>query len=188
LTLNQRANLVVSYERPYKVESQVEVDALLSLIHAKGSYSAPFNDGVFKLEMEEDPRKIIRRLDYLLNLDPDKIKFTQSWAPVDVWCRSDLGSISDAVSDLGGRIDDEESWKIVLRREDCPALNMGKLIDTLSHSILKPRSSLLNPQRILLVHILGWETAISLLRPEELLEVGKVGETTVDEGIKITLG
>jgi len=186
--LNQKANLLVTYDRPYKVESQVEVDALLSLIHARSSYSAPFTEGVFKLEMQEDPRNIVRRLDYLQNLDPGKFKFTRSWAPVDCWCRSDLGAISDVVSELGERVGDDDSWKIVLRRDDCPSINIGKLIDILSHSVLRPRSTLLNPERIILVHITGMETAVSLLRPEELLQLGELQGAGGEEGIKISLG
>jgi tRNA(Ser,Leu) C12 N-acetylase TAN1 len=180
--------LVVTYDKSYKVESQVEITDLFSLIHAESSYSAPFIEGAFKLVTVEDPRKIIRRLDYLWNLEPEKFRFSRNWVPVDRWCKSDLGQISDAVSEIGEGIQEEESWKILLRRSDSPSINTGKLIDILSHCILKPRSTLLNPQRIVLVHIIGAETAVSLLRPEDMLEIGDMSKPQMGRsGIEISL-
>ena len=183
----QTTNLLVTYDGPYKVESQVEVEDILSLIHARGSYSAPFTEGVFKLSLEEEPRRVIRRLQFLMSLEPEKFRFTRSWTPVDRWCRSDLEQISDAVSEMGEGIGDEESWKIVLRRDECPGINTGKLIDILSHSVFKPRSSLVYPEKIILVHVAGMETALSLLAPDDMLEVGDIPRVPGEDGVQISL-
>lgn len=169
--IDQKANLLSIYDPSYHVESRVEVEDLLSLIQARATYASPSVPGVHKLVAEEDPRRLIGRLRYLHDLEPEKFQFTLYWSPVDGWCMSNLQDIVELVSRMAEDIKEDESWKIVLKRTQCGNGGIGKLVDTLSHCVLKPRSDILNPQRIIFIHMMGGETAVSLLSPNEMLEV-----------------
>ncbi len=173
------ANLLCTYDPSYPVESEVEAEDILALIHAKGEFVGPTVRGVHKLLMHEDPKGVVPRLKYLHDIEPEKFLFTKRWIPVGEWCSSNLADIADAVSRLGDGVGQDESWKIVLNHEGRSSVQLGKLIDTLSHCILRPRSSL-DPERIVHVFILGDQTAVSLLRPQDVLEVASKLPLPVD--------
>ena len=84
----QKANLLSVYDPSHLVESHVEVEDLLDLIHGHVSIVEPLVLGVHKLAATEEPRRIIGRLRYLYALEPEKFQYTTSWVPADFWCSS----------------------------------------------------------------------------------------------------
>ena len=166
----QKANLLSTYDPSYFIESRVEVEDLLALIHGQASFLGPVVHGVHKLAAPEASRRIVGRLRYLHAISPDKFQYTRSWVPIDHWCSGNLDEIVDLVSRVGEEVGEEESWKIILDRTGCRMKGIEKLVETLSHCILRSGADLSNPQRIIYIHIIGQEAAVSLLDPDDILE------------------
>ena len=91
--------------------------------------------------------------------------------PVDFWCGSDPNDVVNLASRVADGIRRGESWKIVLKRAKCPSGSLLPLVDILSRRIARPRPDLMNPDKVLYVHLIGREAAVSLLRSDEMLEI-----------------
>ena len=182
-------NLLSIYDPSYRVEARVEIEDLLSMVHAPAEAVEPELGDTAVLQTSEPSRKVVARLSYLHRIAPDPFEFTRIWVPADRWCRSELGEIVDLVSEAGERIEDGETWKIVLQRTESPIENIGRLIDTLSHCVLKPSPDMMAPQRVVYIHVIGEETSVSLLRPEEILRIPpRVPTIWMDDSREVAVG
>jgi len=170
----QKANLLAVYDDPYRVESEVEVVDLLSVVHGDFSFVGPGVPGIYKLHVRDDPREVVARLRYLHAIQPDRFQYTRSWVPADHWVGPGLDEVVELVSKVGEEIPDGESWKIVLNRTGRHLDGIAEFVDTLSRCILRLRSDLVNPDRIVYVHMIGRETAVSLLRPGDILDTASL--------------
>ena len=169
--LVQKANLLSVYDPSHLVESHVEVEDLLDLIHGHASFVKPLILGVHILAAKESPRRIIGRLRYLYALEPEKFQYTMSWVPADFWCSNSVDDVVDLVSRAGKDVGEEESWKIVVRMTESEVKGVDNLVDTLSRCIVSPRVNLANPEKIVYVHFIGGEASVSLLGPDDILEI-----------------
>jgi hypothetical protein len=166
-----KPNLITLSDPSYPIESEVEVEDLLATVQAKASLVGPKTPGVHRLLAREDPVSVIGRLRYLYTIEPERFQLTRTWLPAQVWCPGSLPEIAEAVSAVGKEIRDSESWKIMLSKHGDSSISVGKLVDTLSHCVLKSRAELLNPERVVAVAILEDEACVSLLDSDQILEV-----------------
>lgn len=164
-------NLLSIYDPSYRIEARVEMEDLLSMVHAETEIVGPGLGDTAVLQTLEAPRKVVARLSYLHRIAPERFEFTRIWLPADRWCRSELGEIADLVSEAGEKIEEGETWKIVLQRTESPIENIGRLIDTLSHCVLKPNPDMMGPRKVIYIHVIGQETAVSLLDPDDMLKI-----------------
>jgi hypothetical protein len=169
--MERKPNLLSTHDIAYPSESRLEVGDLLGAVRGRASVVGVDVRGVIKLAADEEPRRLVRRLRYLHAIQPDRFSYTRSWVPADFWCGSDPDSVVDLAIKVAGGIHKSESWKIVLKRAKCPSSNLLPLVRTLSHRIARPRPDLMNPDKVLYIHLIGREAAVSLLRSDEMLEI-----------------
>ena len=169
--MERKPNLLSTHDIAYPSESRLEVGDLLGAVRGRASVVGVDVRGVIKLAADEEPRRLVRRLRYLYAIQPDRFSYTRSWVPADFWCGSDPDSVVDLAIKVAGGIHKGESWKIMLKRARCQSSNLLPLVRNLSHRIARPRPDLMNPDRVLYIHLIGREAAVSLLRSDEMLEI-----------------
>ncbi len=169
--MERLANLLSTYDRACPAEARLEVCDLLGAVRSRASLLDADVEGVVKLAVEEEPRRVVRRLRYLYAIQPERFSYTRCWIPADFWCTSDPVRVAELASKVADGIREGEGWKMVVYRTGGPSSALARLVEVLWHRIARPRPDLVSPERILYIHIIGREAAVSLLRPDEMLEI-----------------
>jgi tRNA acetyltransferase TAN1 len=128
-------------------------------------------DGVLELELE-DPRGFLVFLREYVRSEPFRIHFVQRIIPVDVVVDTTLDQIKEAAKQLGGQINESESFKIDIDERDSP-YSRKELIEAIA-DVVDRKVSLESPDKILQVEVLGEYTALSLARPDEIISITKL--------------
>lgn len=120
-----------------------------------------------------DNREVIRRCHTLWRAQPlDSFEFALKWVPVDHWCATDLAAIKRVVDErLVPLIGAQESWGMKVYKRRWQRYHTSEIVEYLAADVDR-RVDLGHPDRILWVDVLGRETALSLLRPEEIFSLG----------------
>lgn len=121
-----------------------------------------------------DNREVIKRCWALRESEPqDSFEFTIKWVPVDYWCESDLDAIKRVIdSHIKDRIEEDQSWGMKVHKRRWQRYHTIEIVEYLAADIEK-KVDLGDPDWILWVDIIGRETAVSLLKPEEIFSLGR---------------
>ena len=173
--MEEKANLLVSYERDYPHEAYEELVSLLNEIGDNNPKKIPSKvKGLFKIITNLDPKTIAKRLESLCIENPSKIWYTYNWIPIEEWVPSTIEEMSKIVKKLAERIDIEERWRMTVKKRFYKEYHTRELIEILAEFVDSPKVDLTNPQKIIRIEILGKEAGISLLKPEEIFSASKV--------------
>ena len=166
-------NLLVSYDPNHAGLAQTELNEALNKIGEKPKIKVSEVEGLFKVNVS-DARKVVKRLTNLCEADPNLFAATFHYTPIDVWCKSEVSQIQKHIKKAASDIDESESWKLGLNKRHWTKMDGTKLIIKLTEVIDLKNVDLDNPKKIVQVEIIGKEAGISLLRPDEILNVPKV--------------
>ena len=119
-----------------------------------------------------DNREVIRRCRELRQDDVQHwFEFATKWVPVDYWCATDLPAIKDLIdSRIKPRIEQEQTWGMRVHRRRWQAYHTRDIIEFLAAGIDR-KVNLENPDWIVWVDIVGRQTAVSLLRPQDIFSI-----------------
>lgn len=163
--------MIVTYDPTHASKAKEEAEELLQDLGGAKFQESEF-EGVFLLHTKE-PKKITKKLTEILKDEPYKFKYTFRWIPVDKWCSSKLLDMSQALKEIDSKIGEHESWKMDLGKRGFEGDTI-QLIMKLTESINKPNVNLKNPDKIIKIEIIGELAGISLLNPDEYLNIAKV--------------
>jgi tRNA acetyltransferase TAN1 len=85
--------------------------------------------------------------------------------------RTDLEQIQSAVQELSPKITDNESFRVTVEKRFTTIAS--KDIIEAAATNLKRKVNLSNPDKILLIEVMGGLTGISVIKPDEILSVLK---------------
>jgi tRNA(Ser,Leu) C12 N-acetylase TAN1 len=120
-----------------------------------------------------DPRLVVEELRALLAHHPRLLQHTCKWVPIDLWTSSDLDSMRTAVWQLKDRIASGETWRMSVEKRR-HGVHTQEIVEALA-PLVTAKVDLHHPQRILRVDIIGPFAGLSVLRPAEILSVGRAG-------------
>ncbi len=116
-------------------------------------------------------RDVVRRCRELLEKEP-AFEFAIKWVPVDFWCETDLAAMKELIDkNIKDQIEENQTWAMKVEKRRWQQYHTIEIVDYLAAGI-ESKVDLRNPDRILRVDVLGNETAISLLKPDEIFSVG----------------
>jgi tRNA(Ser,Leu) C12 N-acetylase TAN1 len=92
--------------------------------------------------------------------------------PVDVVVDSNLEQIKEAASQIAPQILAGETFKIEITERDSP-ISRKELIDTIA-GLVDRKVNLDSPDKVFNVEVLGEYTAMSVVRPDEILSITKL--------------
>ena len=118
--------------------------------------------------------EITQGLRELLEEDAFGFHFVLKLTPLEIMVPSEKEEILKACSQLHERIGPEETFKIIVQKRFTSFRSM-ELIQSVGELI--PRKvNLSNPDKIVMIQVVGDETGIALLVPEDIISIAKMNE------------
>jgi tRNA acetyltransferase TAN1 len=136
--------------------TKVEKTGVSGLIAAKTAY---------------DPFDVIKKLREILRERPYEFRYTLRIIPIEKVVRTDLGEIQNASTELSLRIEEKETFRITLEKRFTQT-HTQDIIEAAAANIER-EVNLNNPDKILLIEVVGGLTGLSLIKPDEILVVMK---------------
>ncbi len=118
-----------------------------------------------------DPCLVIEKFRAILQERPYEFRYALRILPVEMVVHTDLEEIKRATTELAARIGENETFRVTVEKR-FTALHSKDIIEAAAGDI-KRKADLENPDKILLIEVLGALTGLSLLKPIDILAVVK---------------
>lgn len=159
-------NLIVSTSRFREEEAQ---DEILDLLDAFGDPEAESEiteiKGLLLAQTELDPFAVVDSLKELVASEPWQVRYVLRVLPMEVVVPTEIDAIKQAAKELGGKIG-KDSFRVTVEKRHSP-LESIEVIKTIAGEI-ESKVDLENPSWIVLVQIVGGQTGISVIRPDQM--------------------
>ncbi len=175
-------NVLVTYHPNEKANAQEEVSTVLrdAGIRLEDMIES-IVPGLLHLRVEGNGARQIKRLrDFALRF-PEVFRHTHRWTPIEQWLRSTPEAMTSGARTLGERIGEDERWMLSLNKRLYEGAGSKELMRMLTDQINAGPVDLENPQKVLVVEIVGEYAGFSLLSPGEYLDVN---EARVETGLQ----
>lgn len=118
-----------------------------------------------------DPYAAIERLRTILKERPYEFRYALRILPIERVVPTDLEQIKLVTQELAAKISEQETFRVTVEKR-FTTLHSKDIVEAAA-SIIKRKANLENPDKILLIEVLGALTGISLLKPSDILLVMK---------------
>lgn len=116
-----------------------------------------------------DPCAVIEKFRVILKERPYEFRYALRILPIERVVPTDLEEIKRATAELAAKIGENESFRVTVEKR-FTTLHTKDLIEAAAGDI-KRKANLENPDKILLIEVLGALTGLSLLKPSDILAV-----------------
>jgi len=118
-----------------------------------------------------DPCLAVEKLRVILKERPYEFRYALRILPIERVVSTDLKEIKRVTQELAAKIGEQESFRVTVEKR-FTAIHSKELIEA-SASDIKRKVDLKNPDKILLIEVLGGLTGVSVLKPSDILAVIK---------------
>ncbi len=118
-----------------------------------------------------NPVTVIERFHEILKDRPYEFRYALRILPIEKVVPTDLEEIKKATKELAAKIGEKESFRVTVEKR-FSSLHTKDLIEAAAGD-LDRKANLENPDKILLIEVLGALTGLSVLRPSDILAVVK---------------
>ena len=166
-------NLLVSCPRGREHDACSELWFLLGQVgDERAEVDTTAVKGLIRARTSLDPFEAVRRLRALLAERPEDFRVIQRVIPVEVVVRTDLEEIARAARELAlAKIGPGEKFRITVEKRHTKLSTMD-IIRASAEGIDRP-VDLENPDKIVLIEVVGGLTGVSVIRPGDILSVPK---------------
>jgi tRNA(Ser,Leu) C12 N-acetylase TAN1 len=165
-------NLLVTSQKGSEAKASAEFKEIaLQRGHRKLHIEKAGFDGILEIEMENS-RDFIAFMREYVRSEPFRVHFIQRMIPVDIVVDTNLEQIKEAATQLAAQVLQGETFKIDITERESPT-SRKELIDTIA-GLVDRKVSLNSPDKIFNVEVLGEYTAMSVVRPDEILSITKL--------------
>lgn len=173
----KRGNILVTFHQNAKVLAEEETRRNLKDVGASVEWLQESEvEGVFETLVIGDARKTVADIRALCLDHPELFQQTHHWVPIDRWVSCEEAEMVNAARELGKGINDTERWMMHLHKRHMQA-HTTDLLMLLTEPIEVGVVDLENPDKIVVVEILGDRVGMALVQSEELLDVNKIRES-----------
>jgi len=130
--------------------------------------------GLLYIRVSGDAKRGAGKLRDLALRFPEMFLSTHRWIPIEQWVRSTPESLTSAARMLGERIGEDERWRIDLEKRKYDGGSTLDLVRMLADAIDRGTVDLKDPEKVLMVQVIGEFAGFSLLTPEEMLDVNEM--------------
>lgn len=117
------------------------------------------------------PFEVVEKFRVILKERPYEFRYTFRVIPVEKVVRTDLGDIQRAVTELGSKIEENETFRVTVEKR-FSTISTRDIIEAAAVNIER-RVDLNNPNKIVLIEVVGGLTGVSIVKPEDVLSVMK---------------
>jgi tRNA acetyltransferase TAN1 len=161
-----RFNLIVSTSRFREEETQDEILDLLEMFGDPDAESEITEvKGLILAQTALNPFELIEKLKELVASEPWRVRYILRVLPVEAVVPTALDAISQAAKDLAAKIG-KESFRITVEKRHS-SLESIEVIKSIAGEI-ECKVELENPDWVILVEIIGSQTGLSVLRPDQM--------------------
>jgi len=165
-------NLVVSTFRGYENDACSEIWFLLGEIGDNESLVEKTEvSGLIVAKTVLNPFKVIEDLRKMMKEQPWEFRYTLRVIPIEVVVHTRLEDITEASLQLSSRILRNETFRVTVEKRHTK-LSTRDIIKNVAENIDR-KVDLENPDKIVLVEVIGGLTGISLIKPKDILSVVK---------------
>lgn len=167
-------NLLVSCPWPFVGKARREIAYFLRQIgDEKPVIKSTVARGIIGVKTRLNAREIIKELKTLFSHDPGRFQYTSKWIPVDFWTNSDIELMREAVEHARGKIKHGEGWRMTVERRRYTLYHKIDIIMALA-GLVEEKVDLTNPDKILLIDIIGKSAGVSIILPNEVFSTTKL--------------
>jgi tRNA acetyltransferase TAN1 len=165
-------NLLLTSQKGSEAKASAEFKEIaLQRGHRKLHIEKAGFDGILEIEIENS-RDFISYMREYVRSEPFRVHFIQRMIPVDVVVDTTLEQIKDAATQLAPQVAAGETFRIDITERDSP-VSRKELIDTIA-GVLDRKVNLNSPDKVVNVEVMGEYSAISVVRPDEILSITKL--------------
>ena len=165
-------NLIVTTSRGSENDACSEIWFLLGEIgDTNPTVEESGISGLVVAKTSLDPLKAIEDLRRILKEQPEEFRYSLRLIPVEVVVHTSLSEIIAACSRISPRILEQETFRVTVEKRHT-GLSRMEIIEAVAENIDR-KVDLHNPDKILLIEILGGLTGVSVIEPEDILSVTK---------------
>ena len=127
--------------------------------------------GVILGRTEMDPVDAIQAMRKTMETDPAKLKLLYRILPIQKWVITEIPTIVDAVKEMISVIREDESFRITLEKRRSQLRSLE--IITPVAEVIDRSVDLENPDWVILIEVMGKETGVSVIKPNDMLNIQK---------------
>ena len=127
--------------------------------------------GLIAAKTSLEPREVISKFRSILGERPYEFRYALRIIPVEKVVRTDLEEIKSASATIAAGIGENETFRVTVEKR-LTSLHAQDFIEAVATGIER-KVNLSNPDRILLVEVVGGWTGLSLLKPNDVLAIQK---------------
>jgi tRNA acetyltransferase TAN1 len=172
----QDFNLLISTSRRNEKNACSEMWYLLGEIGDKASEVT--TTGIIGLTVAKtilDPKVVVRRLREILRQKPWEVKYVLKVVPIEGLISATIEDVAKAAAELSKKISDGETFRVTVEKRRSN-LSSREIIEAVAKNIDK-KVDLENPNKIVLIEVVGERVGLSLLEPDDILSVEKERRT-----------
>lgn len=157
----KKFNIIISTFRYKEEEAENEFKQILDSYKIEHSSEISEISGIIKFLVNDDPMRIISIIRKILQESPWEIRFTLRVIPILYVVDTDLAEITKVMEEMKKKISLDDTYRITVEKRHSP-LKTQQIINDCAN-IINRKVSLENPNKIILIEILGKYCGISLV-------------------------
>ena len=166
-------NLLVTTYRHMESEAGAEISALLGEIGDEGSeISYTGVSGLLACKTNLDPLEVTQKIKNIVQDEPWKVRYVLRLIPIDIVVNTDVVDIKNAVVNLAVRINESETFRVTVEKRRSNIKSM-EIIEAVA-GVIDRKVSLGRQDWLVLIEVVGKETGISVIKPDNIFSAVKV--------------
>jgi len=166
-------NLIVTCARHLEDEAREEINGMLEKFgDSEPSTAISKMPGILTVSTKLDSIQIIKKIHEMILDEPWSVRYCLRIIPIQVTVETTLTEIEKGVQSLSSKINNDETYRISIEKRNSN-ISSQDLIEKIASKI-KNKVSLENPDKIILIEILGGKTGLSVLKNSNILSVEKL--------------
>jgi len=127
--------------------------------------------GLIAAKTALNPFEIIEKFRTLLKEKPYEFRYTLRVIPIEKVVRTDLTDIEQAVAELSSKIGEDETFRVTVEKRFTSTPTED--IIEIAAARIQRKVDLANPDRIVLVEVVGGFTGVSVIKPKDIFSTTK---------------
>jgi tRNA acetyltransferase TAN1 len=165
-------SLLVTTWRGNENNARSELKRLLEAIgETSPSVDKTGVSGLIVAKTISDPFEVICQFRTILHGRPYEFRHALRLMPIEKVVHTDLDQIKEAVAQLSSRIGEDETFRVTVEKR-FTTIHTHDIVEAAA-TIIKRKVNLKNPDRILLIEVVGGFTGLSLMKPNDAISVLK---------------
>ncbi len=165
--------MLVTTHRHMETEAREEINLLLEEF---GDNVSEINNsglsGLLTCKTSLDPLDVVQKIKKIVQDDPWKVRYVLRLIPIDIVVNTDLIDIKNAAKDLANRIDQSQTFRVTVEKRSSK-IHSNEIIEAIA-TVIDRKVSLEKHDWVILVEVIGKETGVSVIKPENIFSAVKV--------------